>query len=563
MTPAPSSTTTNTAVTVFCALVFIPSVMIFLRRSSSLSCNNADFHEETKSSRPTTSNICPNDFTNTTTSIHTVEIPRRKVSFFYYPPSYYKAHDKSEPAFSSLARSIESYRNEASKIISTLQEEEEITLDTEFALWGQHDCDSNEESHCGLLSKRIREKITKMAQLMESDAIVLEQLLQPFDVVHALPNISQQSKNDKLSNQNDIGNDSSVNNKSPKNPSSTERRWTSKRKKQIDIEATSTYDSAVHVITHVTRDWTNAGQEIRQSLYIWCVQQVMKYHAAISNLPLSSVKVLVPGAALGRLAHEISIQGFTVEANDCSLTMAAAANQLLHGKSHGVIHPYTFDFFVNEIDVDRRYTELQYPDCEFISTLVKNTDRDWGDLSYTLGDFVEIYTTSERKHSFHLIVTCFFIDTATNVYEYLSTIHHLLRPNGIWINVGPLQWHRNAQIRPSAQDLHAILKEQMQYDILLWEMDKQPLQYRSDEDGNVRYTKMEAYFPLRFVVRKTENGTLSNGHENRLKARNIENIIFNNGDDDSPSPGIIHIQREKDLLNVDESNENFSFEVVD
>lgn len=34
------------------------------------------------------------------------------------------------------------------------------------------------------------------------------------------------------------------------------------------------------------------------------------------------------------------------------------------------------------------------------------------------------------------IVTCFFIDTAPNVFEYIETIYRLLRPGGYWINLG-------------------------------------------------------------------------------------------------------------------------------
>ena len=37
--------------------------------------------------------------------------------------------------------------------------------------------------------------------------------------------------------------------------------------------------------------------------------------------------------------------------------------------------------------------------------------------------------------------TCFFIDTAHNVVEYLQTIASCLRPGGTWINFGPLLYH--------------------------------------------------------------------------------------------------------------------------
>ena len=40
-----------------------------------------------------------------------------------------------------------------------------------------------------------------------------------------------------------------------------------------------------------------------------------------------------------------------------------------------------------------------------------------------------------------MIATCFFIDTAKNVIDYLKTIKHALKPQGKWINLGPLLYH--------------------------------------------------------------------------------------------------------------------------
>lgn len=39
------------------------------------------------------------------------------------------------------------------------------------------------------------------------------------------------------------------------------------------------------------------------------------------------------------------------------------------------------------------------------------------------------------------MATCFFIDTAHNVVEYVELIHHLLPPGGLWVNLGPLLYH--------------------------------------------------------------------------------------------------------------------------
>lgn len=40
-----------------------------------------------------------------------------------------------------------------------------------------------------------------------------------------------------------------------------------------------------------------------------------------------------------------------------------------------------------------------------------------------------------------MVATCFFIDTAHNIVEYLQTIYAILKKGGLWVNVGPLLYH--------------------------------------------------------------------------------------------------------------------------
>lgn len=43
--------------------------------------------------------------------------------------------------------------------------------------------------------------------------------------------------------------------------------------------------------------------------------------------------------------------------------------------------------------------------------------------------------------SFDCVATCFFIDTAQNVLEYILQISRLLPLGGLWVNFGPLLYH--------------------------------------------------------------------------------------------------------------------------
>jgi carnosine N-methyltransferase len=64
-----------------------------------------------------------------------------------------------------------------------------------------------------------------------------------------------------------------------------------------------------------------------------------------------------------------------------------------------------------------------------------------GQMSMVAGDFVECYSSPDDAGTFSVVVTIFFIDTASNVLKYIETIYNVLEPNGIWINLGPLAWH--------------------------------------------------------------------------------------------------------------------------
>lgn len=76
------------------------------------------------------------------------------------------------------------------------------------------------------------------------------------------------------------------------------------------------------------------------------------------------------------------------------------------------------------------------------------------------GDFLEVYTDYDE---FNCIATCFFIDCAANVVQFIETIYHILKPGGVWINLGPLLYHysdmkNEKSIEPSFDVLCGVIK---------------------------------------------------------------------------------------------------------
>lgn len=53
----------------------------------------------------------------------------------------------------------------------------------------------------------------------------------------------------------------------------------------------------------------------------------------------------------------------------------------------------------------------------------------------------EVYARPEWADHFDCVVTCFFIDTAHNVVQYVEVIRHCLKEGGYWLNLGPLLYH--------------------------------------------------------------------------------------------------------------------------
>lgn len=421
-----------------------------------------------------------------------------------------------EPDWAVLRKSLDTYR------IQTLQALEQLSMALEVVVAAEEQGDRAYAPRDGrqplLFSDHLQAKIQRLSDIYERDALLLQRLvLVPFPTVRALPNAA-----------------AVVPLSAPLTPDEgnemIEHRftwWSSSSSRagggSTLSDAQRPYDSVRQVVSHLVRDWSaNDGAPIRASLYRWCVVMLTTtelYH------PVRKLPILVPGAGLGRLAWELATNlDCAVEAIESSISMAAAAHAILHCTGHHKssssnskrystigsfdLHPYAADTFTNEVDSSTRYDAVRFPDVD--PTVTR------GSLSYTVGGFDDQSMHHLRNH-YGAVVTCFFVDTATTVYDYLTTIALVLTPGGIWLNVGPLHWHVNSQVPVSVDELRMIVEcftdasstttpstgttTQPVFEILQWSVDDQPVRYR-DEGRRRRSTHFDAYCPLRFVVRK-------------------------------------------------------------
>ncbi|CAM9860404.1 unnamed protein product [Lampetra planeri] len=160
-----------------------------------------------------------------------------------------------------------------------------------------------------------------------------------------------------------------------------------------------------------------------------------------------SPRVLVPGSGLGRLAWEITRLGYSCQGNEFSLFMLFTSHYILN-RCHEVdsvrLYPWVLQFSNTRRAWDRVRPVL-VPDVD-PSALPPGAD-----FSMSAGDFLEVYSLDVDV--WDCVATCFFLDTAHNVIAYIELIWQVLKPGGVWINMGPLLYHFENMVGESSLEL--------------------------------------------------------------------------------------------------------------
>lgn len=192
-------------------------------------------------------------------------------------------------------------------------------------------------------------------------------------------------------------------------------------------------DKLKSTLKQFVRDWSETGKAERDACYQPIIKEILKNFPKEKWDP-SKVNILVPGAGLGRLAWEIAMLGYACQGNEWSFFMLFSSNFVLNRCSE--INKYKLYPWIHQFSNNRRSADqirpIFFPDVDPHSLPPRSN------FSMTAGDFQEIYS---ECNTWDCIATCFFIDTAHNVIDYIDTIWKILKPGGIWINLGPLLYH--------------------------------------------------------------------------------------------------------------------------
>ncbi|KAI5062274.1 hypothetical protein GOP47_0022813 [Adiantum capillus-veneris] len=218
------------------------------------------------------------------------------------------------------------------------------------------------------------------------------------------------------------------------------------------------------IIRNIVRDWTKEGAFERDQCYKPILEELNYYFPNRSKeRPPCCV---VPGAGLARLACEISCLGFACQGNEFSYYMLICSSFILNNTQapmEWVIYPWIHSN-CNMTSDENQLQPVYFPDLHPGSAGI--TDG----FSMCAGDFVEVYSHRGQEGMWDAVVTCFFIDTAHNIVEYIEIIAKILKPGGVWINLGPLLYHFADAVSYSGE-------EEMSLEISLEDVKKVALRY--------------------------------------------------------------------------------------
>ncbi|KAI3558373.1 hypothetical protein CABS01_10119 [Colletotrichum abscissum] len=228
---------------------------------------------------------------------------------------------------------------------------------------------------------------------------------------------------------------------------------------------------------HLSRDWSTFGAKEREATFPPVIAGLGKHFGKNAK----GKKVLVPGCGMGRLASDIADLGYDVTANDLDFSSILAHHLLTNHTTS--LHQHTIHPFVtkwtHQSNPTSRYTALTVPD-HMPNKAVK----------FVEGDFLEMFPEDGQ---FDAVASLFFIDIGSNIIDFLSNIHRLLKPGGTWVNLGPLKYGTHTALQLSAEEvLH--LADLIGFDVDLSSRKNIDSLYAQQPESLLKFTYVTQYW---------------------------------------------------------------------
>ncbi|KAI4176581.1 MAG: hypothetical protein LQ343_000872 [Gyalolechia ehrenbergii] len=202
-----------------------------------------------------------------------------------------------------------------------------------------------------------------------------------------------------------------------------------------DLATSADLDKARSTIRQLYRDWSAEGASERRASYAPVLGSIAHHFAHLSDR--ENIKILVPGAGLGRLVFELCNQGYNVEGNEVSYHQLMASSWILNQTErakHYKLFPFAMDFS-NVVSRAHQMMMVEIPDVHpataLANPLLQSNKCPVDRMNMTAGEFTELYSNERYKDMFDAVATVFFLDTAPNIIKYIQTVQNCLKPGGI------------------------------------------------------------------------------------------------------------------------------------
>lgn len=192
-------------------------------------------------------------------------------------------------------------------------------------------------------------------------------------------------------------------------------------------------DKVHSTLRQMVREWSKEGEWERATSYDYVIAEL----EAEFRDKRSDKLVITPGCGLGRLPYEIAKRGFNSQGNEFSCHMLFASDFLLNHCTQSeqwCIYPFVNTCSNHKFDRSRTRPVMIPDECP--ADKLHSIDSG-GNISMSAGAFEDSYEDEQAD----AIVTVFFIDTSPNIFETIEAITRIMKPGGLWINLGPLMWH--------------------------------------------------------------------------------------------------------------------------
>jgi SAM-dependent methyltransferase len=204
--------------------------------------------------------------------------------------------------------------------------------------------------------------------------------------------------------------------------------------------------ATIDAINHLARDWSVDGMHERAPTYEPIMETIEQYFPDRSDRKEGPVRILQPGVGVGRLPHDIArLSNVEVTSNEYSSYMNIAYRfmESLPLKDSMSWHAY-IDWWSHQPTVAEHEHKVTIPDMGVNASSVLHVE----------GDFMAVFENQTAHYD--VVVTLFFLDTARNVMDYLDNINRLLKPGGIWINLGPLLYGTSPTLQMSLEEVISV-----------------------------------------------------------------------------------------------------------